>query len=45
MLVIAIPNQRYPPDSAALAHADLAIRTLGELTPDLIDDASGTPRP
>jgi HAD superfamily hydrolase (TIGR01509 family) len=43
MLVIAIPNQRYPPDNDALAQADLAIRTLGELTPDLIDDASRTP--
>ena len=44
MLVVAIPNKRYPPDEAALAQADLAIGTLGELTPDLIDDASRTPR-
>ena len=44
MLVIAIPNRRYPPDDAALAQADLTIGTLGELTPHLIDDASRTPR-
>ena len=44
MLVIAIPNQRYPPDDATLAQADLVIHTLGELTPDLIEGASRTPR-
>jgi hypothetical protein len=44
MLVIAIPNQRYPPDSAALAQADLVISTLSELTRDLIDSVSQMPR-
>ena len=42
MLVIAIPNQRYPPGNAALAHADLAIGTLAELTPDLIGSLCAT---
>jgi HAD superfamily hydrolase (TIGR01509 family) len=42
MLVIVIPNQRYPPDNDALAQADVEIRSLAELTPDLIDGASQT---
>jgi HAD superfamily hydrolase (TIGR01509 family) len=32
MRVVAIPNPRYPPDEAALAIADVAIRSLEELT-------------
>jgi HAD superfamily hydrolase (TIGR01509 family) len=39
MHVIAIPNPSYPPDAEALAQADVVIRSLGELTPELI--ASG----
>ncbi len=42
MLVIVIPNQRYPPDDDALAQADVEIRSLAELTPNLIDGASQT---
>lgn len=37
MRVIAIPNPSYPPDEESLAHADLAIRSLDELTPELVD--------
>jgi HAD superfamily hydrolase (TIGR01509 family) len=40
MLVIAIPNPSFPPDEEALAHADVVIRSLDELTPELI--ASGS---
>jgi HAD superfamily hydrolase (TIGR01509 family) len=36
MLVIAVPNPSYPPDAAALAQADIVIRSLDELTPELI---------
>jgi HAD superfamily hydrolase (TIGR01509 family) len=37
MRVIAIPNPSYPPDDDALAQADVTIRSLAELTPDLVD--------
>ena len=37
MRVIAIPNPSYPPDDEALAQADVTIRSLAELTPDLVD--------
>jgi len=37
MRVIAIPNPSYPPDDESLARADVVIRSLGELTPDLVD--------
>ena len=39
MRVVAIPNPSYPPDADALAQADVVIRSLDELTPELI--ASG----
>jgi HAD superfamily hydrolase (TIGR01509 family) len=39
MRVIAIPNPSYPPDDDALAQADVTIRSLAELTPDLVDPA------
>jgi HAD superfamily hydrolase (TIGR01509 family) len=39
MRVIAIPNPAYPPDAESLSLADATIRSLGELTPDLIDPA------
>jgi HAD superfamily hydrolase (TIGR01509 family) len=35
--VIAIPNRSYPPDEEALAQADVTIRSLAELTPELVD--------
>lgn len=40
MFVVAIPNPSYPPDDDALALADVVIRSLDELTPELI--ASGS---
>ncbi|MDX6469156.1 MAG: hypothetical protein QOF75_959 [Gaiellaceae bacterium] len=40
MLVVAIPNPSFPPDEEALAQADVVIRSLDELTPELI--ASGS---
>jgi HAD superfamily hydrolase (TIGR01509 family) len=39
MRVIAIPNPSYPPDDEALAQADVTIRSLDELTPELVDAA------
>lgn len=36
MRVVAIPNPGYPPDADALAQADVVIRSLGELTPELV---------
>jgi HAD superfamily hydrolase (TIGR01509 family) len=33
MRVLAIPNPTYPPDEESLAHADLVLRSLAELTP------------
>jgi HAD superfamily hydrolase (TIGR01509 family) len=39
MFVIAIPNPSYPPDDESLAQADVAIRSLDELTPALVDAA------
>jgi HAD superfamily hydrolase (TIGR01509 family) len=39
MRVIAIPNPSYPPDDEALAQADVTIRSLTELTPELVDAA------
>ncbi len=39
MRVIAFPNPTYPPDDEALALADVVIRSLDELTPELVDAA------
>jgi HAD superfamily hydrolase (TIGR01509 family) len=36
MRVVAIPNPSYPPDADALAQADVVIRSLNELTPELV---------
>lgn len=40
MLVVAIPNPAYPPDADALAQAEVVIRTLDELTPELLASES-----
>jgi HAD superfamily hydrolase (TIGR01509 family) len=37
MRVIAIPNPAYPPDEESLALADVTIRSLDELTLELVD--------
>ena len=39
MRVIVLPNPSYPPDEEALALADVTIRSLDELTPELVDAA------
>ena len=39
MRVIVFPNRSYPPDAASLAEADVLIRSLDELTPELVDAA------
>jgi hypothetical protein len=37
MRVIAIPNPTYPPDTDALAHADVVLPSLDELVPGAVD--------
>jgi HAD superfamily hydrolase (TIGR01509 family) len=37
MRVIAIPNPHFPPDEEALAQADVVLRSIAELTPEVID--------
>ena len=37
MRVIAIPNPHFPPAADALADADVVLRSIEELTPDVID--------
>jgi HAD superfamily hydrolase (TIGR01509 family) len=39
MRVIAIPNSSFPPDDEALAEADVVLRTLEELRPEVVDAA------
>jgi HAD superfamily hydrolase (TIGR01509 family) len=36
MRVLAIPNPTYPPDEESLAQADVVLRSLFELTPDVV---------
>jgi hypothetical protein len=36
MRVVAIPNAAYPPDEEALALADAFVRSLDELTVDVL---------
>lgn len=40
MRVIAIPNPSYPPDDDALAHADVVLSSLAELTPEAVAGSS-----
>jgi HAD superfamily hydrolase (TIGR01509 family) len=44
MRVLAVPNPSYPPDEAALAEADLVLRSLDELTPAAVDPTLGSER-
>ena len=37
MRVIAIPNRRFPPDGDALAHADVVLDSIEQLTADLVE--------
>ncbi len=41
MHVLALPNERYPPATDALALADVVLRSLDELTPELIRGLAG----
>jgi HAD superfamily hydrolase (TIGR01509 family) len=36
MRVVAIPNRAFPPDEQALASANVVLRSLDELTPDIV---------
>jgi HAD superfamily hydrolase (TIGR01509 family) len=36
MRVIAVPNPTYPPDDESLGQADVVLRSLAELTPDVV---------
>jgi HAD superfamily hydrolase (TIGR01509 family) len=40
MLVIAVPNREFPPADDALSLASLVVESVGELTPELIEDAA-----
>ena len=37
MRVIAIPNQHFPPAEDALTQADVLLRSLDELTPEVVE--------
>jgi HAD superfamily hydrolase (TIGR01509 family) len=37
MRVIAIPNPHFPPDREALAHADVVLESIAQLTPEVIE--------
>jgi HAD superfamily hydrolase (TIGR01509 family) len=41
MAVVAIPNASFPPDEEALATADVVLKRLDELTPELVARARG----
>jgi HAD superfamily hydrolase (TIGR01509 family) len=43
MLVIAVPNREFPPADDALALAALVVESIGELTPQLIEEAALRP--
>ncbi len=36
MRVVAVPNPHFPPDDEAIAQADAVVRSVGELTPELL---------
>ena len=40
MLVIAVPNREFPPADDALALASLVVESVGDLTPELIEEAA-----
>ena len=39
--VVAIPNDDFPPDEEALAQADVVLRSLVELTPEVVAGTAG----
>jgi HAD superfamily hydrolase (TIGR01509 family) len=38
MRVVVVPNPHFPPDEDALALADVVLRSLGELTPEVVEE-------
>jgi HAD superfamily hydrolase (TIGR01509 family) len=40
MLVIAVPNREFPPSDDAVDLASLVVESVGELTPELIEEAA-----
>jgi HAD superfamily hydrolase (TIGR01509 family) len=38
MRVVAIPNPHFPPDAEALEHADIVLRSIAELAPEVIEN-------
>jgi HAD superfamily hydrolase (TIGR01509 family) len=40
MRVVAIPNASYPPDEKALVLADVVLRSLDDLTPEVVSGSS-----
>ena len=36
MRVVAVPNPHFPPDDESLAQADVVVRPIAELTPELL---------
>jgi hypothetical protein len=45
MRVLAVPNPHFPPDEEAVAQADVVLRSVDELTPEVVDpDVSGADR-
>ena len=41
LTVIAVPNEAFPPDPDALALAEVVVRTVGDVTPELVQQAAG----
>jgi hypothetical protein len=38
MRVVVVPNPHFPPDEDALALADVVLRSLAELTPEVVEE-------
>jgi HAD superfamily hydrolase (TIGR01509 family) len=43
MVVVAVPNRQFPPEPEALSRAACPLRTIDELTPELIEDVGPSP--
>ena len=44
MRVVAIPNRTFPPDQEALGLADVVLRSIAELTADVVEGRGDSPR-
>jgi HAD superfamily hydrolase (TIGR01509 family) len=40
MTVVAVPNRQFPPSADALSLAQVSVGSIGELTPDVIEEAA-----